>query len=227
MAQTRRAMTLGQGPISSQGESALGCRGMNRLLLSFAGLLLLAAQARAQVAVDLKALDQTPSAAPARPAAKPAPKTDAQTATPLGEKPAPGSAANADLPVPPIPPVAALPTGAPPPASIAPSPPEPPPAAHAQAGNLRLMFDAERTELTPAELTQLRDFVGAAVQTGAAGYNVLAYSAGPNDDVSIARRRSLSRALAVRPNDVAFFYYRWQQSIWGRSCKLQQAFGGH
>jgi len=199
---------------------------MHRFAIFFTALMVLASPVRAQVAVDLNALDPAPSPTK-RPEPRPRPRPSAQPSDqPLAEpldpttarpaprpsaapRPAPKPAPSAAVKPTPEPPAAAtpapsaaaavaLPTTPPPPAAASPAPPEPPHVTANATAALRLTFGGEETELTPDRIADLKRFVGSATTAGAAGYNVFAYAGGPADDASIARRLSLSRALAVR-----------------------------
>ena len=63
---------------------------------------------------------------------------------------------------------------------------------------MRLVFEAGKTDLTPADETAIQDLARAIPAPAADSVNVLAYAAGKPDDPSTARRLSLSRGLAVR-----------------------------
>lgn len=104
----------------------------------------------------------------------------------------PPSAAPVSAPVP------ALPTQqpAPPPAStIVPAPATNP---MALPPPVRLVFEAGKTDLTPADEAAIQDLARAIPQLADDSVNVVAYAAGKPDDPSTARRVSLSRGLAVR-----------------------------
>ena len=166
-------------------------------------LLGLAAPAAAQVSINLDALEQPGSTkpVPARPAQtrKPAAAQPAKPAPPHPATPT-GAAALALPTAPPAPPV--LP---PPPAAAAPSPP-PRPATLASAGSttaslasgLRVIFAAGKSDLTPESAAALTRFATAAPTGENVSFNVAAYATGVPEDLSIARRLSLSRALAIR-----------------------------
>lgn len=178
------------------------------------------APTRAQVTIDLRALDALPlpgSRPPPQQSAPPPRQPDARrTATPtpplapLGEsatQPAATPAREATLPIVTPPAAETAPIPAVPAATAA--PPTPPPlappvsatsttrAADSAAG-MRLTFDAAATDLSTASMDAIRRFIGAAPNRDTATFNVLAYAAGKADDPSVARRLSLSRALAVR-----------------------------
>jgi outer membrane protein OmpA-like peptidoglycan-associated protein len=101
------------------------------------------------------------------------------------------------------PPAAAIPAIPPPPA-VTQAPPPPPVSAAATTSaapipaGMRVSFDAITTDLSPASLAEIKRFAGSVPNAGNVSFNVLAYAAGKPDDASIARRLSLSRALAVR-----------------------------
>lgn len=187
---------------------------------------------RAQVTIDLRALDtlplpgsQTPPRASVgvapigrvvppslagRPATAP---SGAATATASGVYPppaggpasSPGSATLSAVPLPIVTPAPAPPLAATTGPAIQPSVPPPPPvtagsttrAAETPAG-MRLTFDPSSTDLSTASVDAIKRFVGSAPGADTVSYNILAYAAGKADDASVARRLSLSRALAVR-----------------------------
>lgn len=111
-------------------------------------------------------------------------------------------------------PAASLPTTAPEAATVTPvpapvatatAPPMPPPVSNTstttaqQSGaSMRLTFDSGATDLSPASAATIKEFLGAAPTGDSVTFNVTAYAAGKADDPSVARRLSLSRALAVR-----------------------------
>ena len=83
--------------------------------------------------------------------------------------------------------------------------PSPPPVtsnagttAAAMPAALRLTFDKAQSDLTPASAASIRLLVQAAPHSDSTTYNVQAYASGDADDPSVARRLSLSRAIAVR-----------------------------
>ena len=137
--------------------------------------------------------------------------TTAIPATPAQPKPSPAATTQAAGTAPEQQP--ALPIVTPPTADLAPIPPPPaateapppPPvsvtaatrAEPTQAG-LRVTFDAAATDLSPASLSAIKAFTAATPNADTVSFNVLAYAAGKTDDPSVARRLSLSRALAVR-----------------------------
>lgn len=147
--------------------------------------------------------------------AAPIPTTTGPTttgpATPGQPKPSPAATTQATGTTPEQQP--ALPIVTPPTADLAPipappaatdAPPPPPVSATAatraeptQAG-LRVTFDAAATDLSPASLSAIKAFTAATPNADTVSFNVLAYAAGKTDDPSVARRLSLSRALAVR-----------------------------
>jgi len=157
--------------------------------------------------VTATASPPSPTAAPASLAAAPAQSTAAPappaasppSAVPAQPAPPPATFAAAPPPVASIPPV--QPPASPPNAA----PPAPPPiaanagttAAVTQAG-LRLTFSKGQSDLSPESVTSIKQLVQSAPHTDTITYNVLAYASGDPDDPSVARRMSLSRALAVR-----------------------------
>jgi outer membrane protein OmpA-like peptidoglycan-associated protein len=169
--------------------------------------------------------DTVPQATPQRrPVQRPAPAQRAArpaVARPLPlppEEPAeiPPLAAPAPLPLPPPvpapPPVVAAPVLAPPaevaappppPAEVAARPPAPPAAApRAPSGPLpervQLLFTPGAEELTEAMRAELRALAGTLPDSDATRLTVNAYAGGDPTNPSLARRASLSRALAVR-----------------------------
>ena len=115
--------------------------------------------------------------------------------------PAPGAPVHGTAP--PLPtvakaPVPALPTVqpvAPPAYTVVPPPtpgplPLPPP--------VQLVFEAGKTDLSPADQAAIQDLARSIPAPAADSVNVVAYAAGKPDDPSTARRLSLSRGLAVR-----------------------------
>jgi len=115
----------------------------------------------------------------------------------------------------PPPPPATLPAAPPPVASIAPIQPPAPPAnvplpapppiaaaaattAAATPAGLRLSFASGQSDLSPGSADSIKHLVQAAPIGDATTFNVLAYASGDPDDPSVARRMSLSRAIAVR-----------------------------
>ena len=103
------------------------------------------------------------------------------------------------------PPVAVIPPVQPPAAPANAMPPAAPPvaanAATTAAGTpagLRLTFAKGQSDLSPESVASIRQFVQSAPHTDTTTYNVMAYASGDPDDPSVARRMSLSRALAVR-----------------------------
>jgi outer membrane protein OmpA-like peptidoglycan-associated protein len=116
--------------------------------------------------------------------------------------PRPPPAVAAPQPAPPAEVVAPAPTG---PAEVAGRPPAPPaaaPAAARPAGSLpervRLLFTPDAQELTEAMRAELRALAGALPDSDALRLTVNAYAGGDPANPSLARRASLSRALAVR-----------------------------
>lgn len=185
----------------------------------------------AQVTIDLRALDplplpgqvpyRGPVSPPPRPPAPPKPRVATQTAPPA-ETPAspaqasssqaapkPAATAEQQTPLPIVTPPAADIQPVPPP-PVASSAPPPPPvsdtattrAEPVQAG-IQVLFDATTTDLSPSSLAAIKSFAATAPAADSVSFNVLAYAAGKTDDPSVARRLSLSRALAVRSALVA------------------------
>jgi outer membrane protein OmpA-like peptidoglycan-associated protein len=167
--------------------------------------------AQAQVSVDMHALDGAGATPPAHsPARRPPERQPPITAVhrtmaaPRANHPTPANRLAADHPIPkPVAtpatsPIPALPTqqpAPPPPSTIVPNPatsplPLPPP--------VRLVFEAGKTDLTPADEAAIQDLARAIPTPAADSVNVVAYAAGKPDDPSTARRLSLSRGLAVR-----------------------------
>lgn len=155
-------------------------------------------------------------AAPVQSASKPAAPAGPAEAS---ARPATAAPSAVTVTLPPTPPAgASLPTmAAAPPAvarlaPIAPSTPSPnaapPPApaiaaaapTHATAtGNgLRVTFGAKDSKISPASAAAIKHLAAAARGSPGATFNVVAYAAGNAADPSVARRLSLSRALAVR-----------------------------
>ncbi len=189
------------------------------LLLIFLGF---APVARAQVTLDLRALDKLPVARavpaphravvrvrPSRPAAsvpralphkaavvsRAAPPSGAPLGLPPGAPPAvtaAAPAAAAPAALPSAPP--GLPAVAPPApaAALATAPPSPP----AAPPPLRLAFAPGAGFLTPAQVRTVGAFARALPAT-AASYDILAYAPASPQNPSAARRLALARALAV------------------------------
>ncbi len=63
---------------------------------------------------------------------------------------------------------------------------------------VRVVFQAGKADLTPADQAAIQDLARAIPMLAADSVNVMAYAAGKPDDPSTARRLSLSRGLAVR-----------------------------
>jgi outer membrane protein OmpA-like peptidoglycan-associated protein len=63
---------------------------------------------------------------------------------------------------------------------------------------VRLVFAEGMTDLTPADEAAIRDLARSLPAPAAESVNVIAYAAGKPDDLSTARRVSLSRGIAVR-----------------------------
>lgn len=101
------------------------------------------------------------------------------------------------------PPPVALLTPIAPPTLGTPAPP-PPVDAHAATRaaatqhGVRVIFAPDKADLSPASADAIKQLVAAASHGGTATFNVVAYAAATPDDPSMARRLSLSRALAVR-----------------------------
>ncbi len=159
-----------------------------------------------QVTVDLHALDSLPAARPGteRPAtqvprpARPAPTqaglpTPPPVPAPVGEQAAP--TASIALPAAQLP-AAQLPSGPPP--SAAPVASASAPAAAVAQSNLRILFTGAQTELSADNAAAIKELAAGQQGNDSATYNVVAYATGASDDASVARRLSLSRALAVR-----------------------------
>lgn len=165
----------------------------------FVPLLCLTSTARAQVSVDMRALDSlgpappAARAAPVRPVVKPAPPPVPAAASVTPQAPAPVAPAPvASIPVP------ALPTEQPAtpaasamiPVPVASPEPLPPP--------VRLVFEAGKTELTAGDEAAIQGLARSIPTPATSSVNVVAYAAGKADDASTARRLSLSRGMAVR-----------------------------
>ncbi len=186
---------------------------MRAPIVWFTLLLCLTSGAKAQVSVDMRALDSLGSAQPpprpppARPpAAVPAPVSHAAAKPTVAPPASPtvaahGHATAAPGPAPIAPTVStapALPTVQPsaaPAAAMAPAPtpgplPLPPP--------VRVVFEEGKADLTPADEDAIRGLARSIPAPTADSVNVVAYAAGKPDDPSTARRLSLSRGLAVR-----------------------------
>jgi outer membrane protein OmpA-like peptidoglycan-associated protein len=90
------------------------------------------------------------------------------------------------------------------PAEVAARPPAPPAAAGPRVPSaplperVRLLFAPETQELTEAMRAELRALAGALPDSDATRFTVNAYASGDPTNPSLARRASLSRALAVR-----------------------------
>jgi outer membrane protein OmpA-like peptidoglycan-associated protein len=185
---------------------------MRNFFILLAALLCPAGVARAQVTVDLHALDSLPIGSgvlagplPYLPRPAPAPRSAAgppvtrilRAPQPVAAPPQPALPAETPVtvaltPIVPLPPTAVI------------APPPPPPvsgtaatAAKPTSGGLQLTFSATETDLSPASVEAIKQVAGSEA-AGTATYNVLAYAAGSPNDPSAARRLSLSRALAVR-----------------------------
>ena len=145
----------------------------------------------------------TPMPAPMTP---PAPVIAAPTVVPPPAQPTPVAAAPAETPTPrPAPtvlppPPAAAPAPEPPPARVAALPPPAavPPAQPAEGTQvMRVEFGSTSSTLSPQNEAQLRTLV-AQLGSGDTRVQLKAYASGSADNLSAARRMSLSRALAVR-----------------------------
>jgi outer membrane protein OmpA-like peptidoglycan-associated protein len=163
--------------------------------------------ARAQVTVDLHALDALP---PSAAAPRPVPRAPARRPVPSASKPsaapAPRAEATAQPTATPLPSVAA---GPPPPAvalsseapaSAAAQPaaaPLPQPSAQ-PSRTLRVDFAPGQSDLTPPEAGAVAGLGQEVPKDGAVRVEVLAYAPATQGDASAARRLSLARALAVR-----------------------------
>ncbi|MDA8049601.1 MAG: hypothetical protein M0002_06285 [Rhodospirillales bacterium] len=196
-----------------------------RLALPVA-LVLAAAAARAQVSVNLHALE---GLTPVPPPNHVLPARPAMPAAPLPLPPFPPTAPA--LPAAPAAPAASITAGAagaslgalprPPPSKppaapviapvvlVGPPHPEPIPPPPAVAGNapgaassipggLRVTFGPHDAELNPVTLAALKRLAAAAAKADARSVSVDAYAAGDPSDPSTPRRLSLSRALAAR-----------------------------
>jgi outer membrane protein OmpA-like peptidoglycan-associated protein len=169
------------------------------------------ATAAKQPAGSAKAAAAQPPTTTAQPST-----TTAEATAPTAPAPAPsGAPAPPTAPSQPAPPPATIAAAPPPVATIPPveppvppanaAPPAPPPiaanagtTAAATAAGLRLTFSKDQSDLSPGSVTSIKQFVQSAPHTDSITYNVLAYSTGDPDDPSVARRMSLSRAIAVR-----------------------------
>lgn len=117
----------------------------------------------------------------------------------------------------PVPSAATLPSAPPPVATLAPpgggasartpqagTPPKPPVVAGAATSaapdktGLQLVFAKGQSDLSPASADAIKGLAKAAPDSDATTFNVLAYASGDPNDPSVARRLSLSRAIAVR-----------------------------
>lgn len=169
--------------------------------------------------VATPAVPPTPAdtaAAPAAPAASPADPSASTPSAPAPSAPAPSApapstaTAEQQAPLPIVTPPAADLQPVPPPPMASTAPPPPPPVSDTattraepiQAG-IQVLFDATTTDLSPASLAAIKAFAATAPAADSVSFNVLAYAAGKTDDPSVARRLSLSRALAVRSALVA------------------------
>jgi outer membrane protein OmpA-like peptidoglycan-associated protein len=183
------------------------------------GMLGVSASARAQVTVDLHALDALPRSATApRPAHRPPVRRPTRSATrqnqPTPQAQTPSEAAAATPPsvaATPPPAAIALPAPAPP---VAPAPPPtatapvaalpvaPPPPSPAVAPSMRrtlhVAFAPGQSDLAAAEAGAVAQLGRDAPRTDATRVEVLAFAPATGGDASAARRLSLARALAIR-----------------------------
>jgi hypothetical protein len=63
---------------------------------------------------------------------------------------------------------------------------------------MRVTFETASTTLTPGDLAAIKRFAAAGTGNDIITFDVVAHATGKADDPSVARRLSLSRALAVR-----------------------------
>ncbi len=183
----------------------------------------LCAPARAQVTIDLHALEGLPRQATPRQAPRPVRRPLARHAAPrpvrrpeIAETPAsapapriaskPTGAASAPVAAAPLPSVA---VAAPPPATVTPLPAEhPPPAVQTAAPGpppapapprpLRVGFAPGQSDLSASEAAAIAGLARDVHRTDTTSFEVLAYAPAVDGDASAARRLSLARALAVR-----------------------------
>ncbi len=188
--------------------------------------LVLIGPARAQVTLDLHALDQGQGAKQGQPAtpnahkAPPAATRRTQRPPPhkVGEQQpqlSPGASAPLGSATAPVGPPPSLPTTPPatlalptivvPPPTGKPLPPPTPPVSDAAGGSVaptsdgvQVLFTPERADLSPESVASLKSYVDGVARIPSTTFNVVAYAAGPPEDPSTPRRLSLSRALAVR-----------------------------
>ena len=140
--------------------------------------------------------------------AKPAPPPPAvqpPAAKPPAAVPAPAQTAAAPPPLPTMgaaPPAVAQLTPIGPPASQGAGPPPPAQAAATKAAavstGLKVGFPPGKADLSPDGAAAIKRLVASGHTDPSATYNVVAYAAATPGDPSLARRLSLSRALAVR-----------------------------
>lgn len=193
---------------------------MRILILVPAILAMTIPPARAQVTIDLRALDALPlpgsqprdrGAPAAMPSPRPvAPPVTASARPTVPSQPAQAAPSTQQVALPIVTPPAATPSAPEPVTPAVTAAPPPPPvsassttrAAETPAG-MRLTFDPAATDLSTASIDAIKRFVGTAPNADSVSYNVLAYAAGKADDASVARRLALSRALAVRSALVA------------------------
>jgi outer membrane protein OmpA-like peptidoglycan-associated protein len=167
--------------------------------------------AQGQVSVDMRALNgggsmqAAPVRRPSEPRAPTVHRTTAANPGPHTSQPAGGGNLAADhatqrpASTPAITgPPPALPTrqpAAPPASTTAPAPAAPP---LPLPSPVQVVFETGKADLTPADEAAIQDLARAIPVQEAESVNVLAYAAGKPDDLSTARRLSLSRGLAVR-----------------------------
>jgi outer membrane protein OmpA-like peptidoglycan-associated protein len=177
---------------------------MRTIALPLSLLLCLTFGARAQVSVDMHALDgpgggsapvAVPRAAPAPVPAR-APNVGRAQTTSHAQPVAPAAASTAV--VTPAIPLVALPTAQPamPPASTTVATPAATPSPFPPT--VRLMFGTGQSELSPGDEATIRDLARSMPAPSVNSVDVVAYAAGRQDDPSTARRLSLSRGMAVR-----------------------------
>ena len=162
--------------------------------------------ARGQVSVDMHALDGPGATQPApahHPPAQRAPAVHRTTSAPHADQPAASRTAEDHATQKPTATPASAPTPALPTRQPAPPPPSttvpaPAPSPLPLPPTVRLVFEAGKADLTPADEAAIQDLARAIPAPAADSVSVLAYAAGKPDDPSTARRLSLSRGLAVR-----------------------------
>ena len=175
------------------------------------------AQGRSVSAVPVPAFPRQPtqavaSAAPAPAVKGAAPAQAAQAAHTVAPSPLkPPPAAAPSVAAPPAPTMDAAPPAmaqlaqiASPSPAAAPPPPPPPIEANAAttaattSTGLRVTFAPRQSDLSPSSAEAIKQLAASAPGGGTATFNVVAYAAATPNDPSLARRLSLSRALAVR-----------------------------